>query len=97
MELNRTHQLLLYTDDDNISGENLNTIKHTNALLKANREVGLKVNTEKTKYMVVSRHQNAGKYLNLLIINKYFENVAKFKHLGTTVTKQNYIHEEIES
>jgi hypothetical protein len=32
--------------------------KNTEALLEAGRVVGLEVNTEKTKYMVVSHHQN---------------------------------------
>jgi hypothetical protein len=46
------------------------------SLLKASKEVGLEVNTEKTKYMRVSRHQNVGKNHNLLIANRSFENVA---------------------
>jgi len=42
-------------------GENVNTTKkHTEAPLEASRAVGLEENTEKTKYMVVSRHQNGG-------------------------------------
>jgi len=35
-------------------------MKNTEALLEACKEVGLKVNTENTKYVVMSRHQNVG-------------------------------------
>jgi hypothetical protein len=35
--------------------------KNTQTLIDASKEVGLEVNTEKTKYMSLSRHQNAGK------------------------------------
>jgi hypothetical protein len=41
---------LSYADDVNIVGENTNTMKkNTDALLDANKEVGLEVNPEKTK------------------------------------------------
>jgi glycerol-3-phosphate O-acyltransferase len=55
------------------------------------------VNPEKTKYMLVSRCQKAGERQSIKIVNRSFESVAKFKYLGTTLTDQNYIHEEIKS
>jgi ribosomal protein S2 len=63
----------------------------------ASKEVGLEVNTEKTKYMSLSRHQNAGQNYDIEIANRCFENVAKFRYLGTTITNQNMIQEEIKS
>jgi hypothetical protein len=64
-------------------------------LIDANNEVGPEVNTEKTKYMLLSRHQNAGENRDIKIANKCFENVAQFRHLGTTIANQNLIQEEI--
>jgi hypothetical protein len=52
---------------------------------------------EKTKYMFLSHHQNAGQNHNLLITNESLENGENFKYLGMTVTNQNCIHEEIKS
>jgi hypothetical protein len=55
------------------------------------------INAEKTKYMIMSRHQNSEQNQNIRTANELFENVATFKYLGTTLTNQNYIHDEIKS
>jgi hypothetical protein len=60
-KLNGTHKLLVYADNVNILGGSIHTIrKNTEALAIASKETGLEVNAEKTKYMVMSRDQNAG-------------------------------------
>jgi len=43
----------------------------------------------------MSRDQNAGQSHNIKIDNSSFENEEEFKYLGTTLTNQNYIQEEI--
>jgi hypothetical protein len=66
-------------------------------LLDASKEIVLEVNSEKTKYMFMSRHQNAGQSNYMRVANKSFERVTKFKYLGATLTDHNCIHEEIKS
>jgi len=59
------------------------------------REVGLEVNADKTKYMVMSRDRNAGRDHGVKIDNSSIERVDGFTYLGTTITDQNSIQEEI--
>jgi hypothetical protein len=76
LKSNGTHQLVVYADV-NLLGDNIGTIKkNIETLIDDSKEVGLEVNTEETKYMLLSRHQNAGKNHDIKIGNTCFENVA---------------------
>jgi len=70
LKLNGTYQHLVYADDVNILGGNIHTIKeNAKALVVSCKEFGVVTNADKTKYMVRSRDQNAGRCHNV-IINK---------------------------
>ena len=81
-----------------ILGRSIHTVKeNAEALVAATRKIGLEVRADKTKYMVMSRDQNAGRIHSVRTDNNTFERVKEFKYLGTTLTNQNSIAEEIKS
>ena len=63
LKQNGTHQLLPYADDVNILGGSIHTLKeNAEALVAATGEIRLEVSADKTKYMVMSREQNADEF-----------------------------------
>jgi hypothetical protein len=87
---------LAYDDGVNLLRDNIDIInKNTQILIDASKEVGLEVNVEKTKYILVSRDQNACQIREIKIGNRSLENVSQFEYLGPTVTNQNLIQAEI--
>ena len=98
MKLNGTYHLLIYADDVNIFGGSVHTVKeNADVLVVVSKESGLEVNADKTKYMVISRDQNAEQSHSMKMDNSSFEMVEKFKHLGRALTNQNFIQGEFKS
>ena len=63
----------------------------------ASKEIGLEVNADKTKYMVVSRVQNAGGSHSKKIDDSSSESAGEFKFLGATLANRNSVQEEMKS
>jgi len=88
----------LNANDVNILAGSIPTLKeNVEALLAATREIGMEVSADKTKYMVMSGDRNAGRIHSVRTDNSTFERVEEFKYLGTTLTNQNSIAEELKS
>jgi len=95
-KLNGTLQLPVYGDDVNILGGSVHSInKNAETLVATSKKTGIEVNVDKTKYTVMSRDQNAARSHSMKTDNSSFERVEGFKYLGTAVTNQNSIREEI--
>jgi hypothetical protein len=81
-------------------GGNIQFCAHTlkenaEALVAATREIGLEVSADKTKYMVMSRDQNAGRIQSVRTDNSVFGRVEEFKYLGTNLASPNFNQEEM--
>jgi len=48
---------------------------------------------DKTKYMAVTRDQNAGRSHSIKIDSSSFESVEEFRYLGTALTNQTSVQE----
>ena len=57
LDINGTHQVLAYADDVNLKVDITTIERNADVLLNACKDIGLAVNTEKTKYMEIVRHQ----------------------------------------
>ena len=90
--------MLVFAYDVSILGGSVHAIKEkAEALVVASKETGLEVNADKIKNMVMSRDQNEGRSHNIKADDSSYERVEEFKYLGTTLTNQNSLQEEITS
>jgi hypothetical protein len=61
-------------------------VENIKAVLVTSKEAGLEVHAENANCMLMYREQNVGTVLQYKEANKPFENSAKFKYFGTTLT-----------
>jgi hypothetical protein len=87
VKANNTHQTIVHLAAQEIAtgraihilGGSVHTVKkNAEALVVATKEIGLEVNADKTKYMIMSRDQNAGRSHNMRIDNSSIERVEEF-------------------
>ena len=83
---------MFYRKSQNIGRLSTNNAE---ALVATTRDTGLEVSADITKYMVMSRDQNAGRIQSVRIDNSTFERVEEFTYLGTTLTNQNSIADNL--
>jgi hypothetical protein len=77
----------MYVVDVVLLLDKIDTIKkNTETLIDSSKEVGVEVNAEKTKYIFLSHHENAGQNHDINVASRCFENVAQLKLLLMTVT-----------
>ena len=88
---------MVYAGEINILGGGVYTIKNTETSVFARKEIGLEVNAGKTKYTVTFRDHNAGRIHSIKSGDSSFVRKEEFRYLGTTLTNQNSIQEEIKS
>jgi hypothetical protein len=81
---------LVYADVNIIWGSVYTVKKIAKALVVADKKTGLEVYADK-------QDQNAGWSHNIKTDNSCFEELDQFKYIGTTLTNQDFIQEEVKS
>jgi hypothetical protein len=85
-------------NDGSTMGGSLHTIKkNTEALVVASKGIGLEVNADKTKYMVMCQDHSVGQSHRMRTDSSSFERVERFKYVGKTIRNPNSVQEEIKS
>uniref|UniRef100_A0A8D8Q0R7 Craniofacial development protein 2 n=1 Tax=Cacopsylla melanoneura TaxID=428564 RepID=A0A8D8Q0R7_9HEMI len=89
-------KLLAFADDIAMIGNTMEEIEESLKIVEERaKEVGLKINTEKTKYMLISKNTETRLNTTVIINNQTFEQVTDFKYLGVTINENNRIEPEI--
>jgi len=96
--LNWFNQLFVFADDVDLIGDDIDALRgNTYVLVEACDEIGLQVNIEKTKYIIIRRNAVNNGHRYITINNENIEKVNKFKYLGGYGAIKNEVTEEIKS
>ena len=96
LDMNGTYQVLAYTDDVNLICDDIRAIERNgDVLLNACKDIGLAINTGKTKYMEIGRHRDMIPNAHIKIGSNSYQKVKTFQYLGSLLTNQHSIQEEI--
>lgn len=89
--------ILAFADDIDIVGNTTIDVKEEFMNLENTaKEVGLRINENKTKYMATTRTERRDRIGQNVTMDQYnFERVQHFKYLGVTITSDNNITQEI--
>jgi len=92
-------QLLGYADDIDVVGRNMGAVKEAFLLLEREAsEMGLKVNEEKTKYMIAPQNNRfMAQHQSVTIGQNNYETTDGFTYLGCRINSENDISDEIQS
>jgi ribosomal protein S4E len=89
LKVNGTLQHLIYVGHVSVeSGSTHTTKKNTKSLIAASKEIGLALNADEGKQMVMSCGQHLGQNHNITTVHKFSERVEQVTYLGT-ITYQN--------
>jgi hypothetical protein len=96
---NKETQLLAYADDIDIVGRSKSVVRNAYFALEGEAaKVGLKINEQKTKYMIADRNDRTIRdvWQSVVIGDKHFEVFKEFVYLGSLMTTTNDVSQEIE-
>jgi len=91
LKLSGTHHLLVYANDVTVLGGSVHTIKkNAEPLVVASKEIGIEVNANKTKCMVMSRDQDLRLSHNIKSDISYFERMKRIQIFGNNLNESKF-------
>ena len=84
-------------DDVNLIGDDITIEINADVLINSCEDISLSINTGKTKYMEMGRHRGMISNANIKISSHSYEIGKTFKYLGSLLTNQNSIQDEVKS